>query len=103
VALGSFEQIIAYFFFVAVLFLGLTVVGLFVIRRKPRQTETIILTVGYPFTPIAFLTLQTVMLILLATRNPREAALGSAVVLAGWPVFVLSPKLLGWIRRRRAV
>src|SRR5271156_5804599 len=102
VALGSFEQIIAYFFFVAVLFLGLTVAGLFVIRRKPRQTETIILTVGYPFTPIAFLTLQATMLILLATRNPREAALGSAVVLAGWPVFVLSPKILGWIRRRRA-
>src|SRR5271170_7530141 len=102
VALGSFEQIIAYFFFVAVLFLGLTVAGLFVIRRKPRQAETIILTVGYPFTPIAFLTLQATMLILLATRNPREAALGSAVVLAGWPVFVLSPKILGWIRRRRA-
>ena len=102
VALGSFEQIIAYFFFVAVLFLGLTVVGLFVIRRKAQQAETIILTAGYPFTPIAFLTLQTVMLILLATRNPREAALGSAVVLAGWPVFALSPKILRWIRRRRA-
>lgn len=102
VALGSFEQIIAYFFFVAVLFLGLTVAGLFVIRRKPRQAETIILTAGYPFTPIAFLTLQATMLILLATRNPREAALGSAVVLAGWPVFILSPKILGWIRRRRA-
>jgi basic amino acid/polyamine antiporter, APA family len=102
VASGSFEQIIAYFFFVAVLFLGLTVAGLFVIRRKPRQTETIILTLGYPFTPIAFLTLEVIMLILLATRNPREAAFGSAVVLAGWPVFILSPKILGWIRRRRA-
>jgi basic amino acid/polyamine antiporter, APA family len=103
VALGSFEQIIAYFFFVAVLFLGLTVAGLFIIRRKPRQAETTILTVGYPFTPIAFLTLEVIMLILLATRNPREAALGSVVVLAGWPVFILSPKILGWIRRRRAV
>src|SRR5271154_1936771 len=102
VALGSFEQIIAYFFFVAVLFLGLAVAGLFVIRRKPWQAETIILTAGYPFTPIAFLTLQVTMLILLATRNPREAALGSAVVLAGWPVFILSPKILGWIRNRRA-
>jgi basic amino acid/polyamine antiporter, APA family len=102
VALGSFEQIIAYFFFVAVLFLGLAVAGLFVIRRKPRPAETIVLTMGYPFTPIAFLTLQAIMLILLATRNPREAALGSAVVLAGWPVFVFSPKILGWIRRRRA-
>jgi basic amino acid/polyamine antiporter, APA family len=102
VALGSFEQIIAYFFFVAVLFLGLTVVGLFLIRRKPRQAETIILTAGYPFTPIAFLTLQTIMLILLATRNPWQAALGSAVVLAGWPVFILSPKMLAWIGRRQA-
>src|SRR5271156_4384221 len=101
-SLGSFEQIIAYFFFVAVLFLGLAVAGLFVIRRKPWQAETIILTAGYPFTPIAFLTLQVTMLILLATRNPREAALGSAVVLAGWPVFILSPKILGWIRNRRA-
>jgi APA family basic amino acid/polyamine antiporter len=102
VALGSFEQIIAYFFFVAVLFLALTVAGLFVIRRRPRQAETIILTAGYPFTPIAFLTLEVIMLILLATRNPREAALGSAVVLAGWPVYILSPKILGWIGRRRA-
>src|SRR5271154_568433 len=102
VALGSFEQIIAYFFFVAVLFLRLTGAGLFLIRRKPRQTETIILTAGYPFTPVAFLTLVTIMLILLATRNPREAALGSVVVLAGWPVFILSPKTLAWIRKGRA-
>ncbi|MFZ3218349.1 MAG: amino acid permease [Candidatus Acidiferrales bacterium] len=91
VALGSFEQIIAYFFFVAVVFLGLTVAGLFVIRGKPQQTKSVILTAGYPFTPAAFLALVAVMLILLATRNPREAGLGSAVVLAGWPVY-------GWVR-----
>src|SRR3984957_4935908 len=91
-ALGSFEQIISYFFFVTVLFLGLTVAGLFVIRRKPRQTDTIVLTASYPFTPIAFLALVGMMLILLATRSPREAALGCAVVLAGWPVY-------GWVRQ----
>jgi len=91
-ALGSFEQIISYFFFVTVLFLGLTVAGLFVIRRKPRQTDTVILTAGYPFTPIAFLALVGMMLILLATRSPREAALGCAVVLAGWPVY-------SWVRQ----
>jgi APA family basic amino acid/polyamine antiporter len=91
VALGTFEQIIAYFFFVAVLFLGLTVAGLFIIRRKPQQAESIILTVGYPFTPIAFLVLQGIMLILLASHSLREAALGCAVVLAGWPVY-------SWIR-----
>src|SRR5271155_423857 len=91
-ALGSFEQIISYFFFVTVLFLGLTVAGLFVIRRKPQLTEAIILTAGYPFTPIAFLALIGIMLILLATRHPREAVLGCAVVLAGWPVY-------SWVRQ----
>ena len=90
--LGSFEQIISYFFFVTVLFLGLTVAGLFVIRRKPQQTDTVILTAGYPFTPIAFLALVGIMLILLATRNPGEAALGCLVVLAGWPVY-------SWVRQ----
>jgi APA family basic amino acid/polyamine antiporter len=91
-ALGTFEQIISYFFFVTVLFLGLTVAGLFVIRRKPQQMESIILTAGYPFTPVAFLALIGIMLVLLATRHPREAALGCAVVLAGWPVY-------GWVRQ----
>jgi APA family basic amino acid/polyamine antiporter len=91
-ALGTFEQIISYFFFVTVLFLGLTVAGLFVIRRKPQQTESIILTAGYPFTPIAFLTLIGIMLILLTARHPREATIGCVVVLAGWPVY-------SWVRR----
>jgi basic amino acid/polyamine antiporter, APA family len=91
-AVGSFDQIISYFFFVTVLFLGLTVAGLFVIRRKAKQTETIILTAGYPFTPIAFLALVGIMLILLATHKPSEAALGCAVVLAGWPLY-------SWVRQ----
>jgi basic amino acid/polyamine antiporter, APA family len=93
VALGSFEQIIAYFFFAVVLFLGLTVAGLFVIRRRPAHSASTILTPGYPATPVAFLVLVVVMLVLLAARSPREAALGCAVVAAGWPVY-------SWIRER---
>ncbi|MGA8673588.1 MAG: amino acid permease, partial [Candidatus Acidiferrales bacterium] len=92
VALGSFEQIIAYFFFVTVLFLGITVAGLFVIRRRPAQSASTILTPGYPATPVAFLVLVAVMLVLLAVRSPREAILGCAVVAAGWPVY-------SWIKK----
>ncbi len=94
VALGSFEQIIAYFFFVVVLFLGLTVAGLFVIRHRPAQSGSEILTPGYPVTPVAFLVLVAVMLVLLAIRSPREAALGCVVVAAGSPVY-------SWIRKRQ--
>jgi hypothetical protein len=34
-----------------------------------------------------FLSLTAVLLVLLATRNPREALVGSIVVLAGVPVY----------------
>ena len=87
VAIGSFEQIIAYFFFVVVFFLGLTVTGLFIFRRRPPQSENLILTPGYPITPVVFLILIATMLVLLAMRSPREASLGCIVVLAGWPVY----------------
>ena len=87
VAVGSFEQIIAYFFFVVVFFLGLTVAGLFILRRRPPQSENMILTPGYPVTPVVFLILIVTMLVLLAMRSPREAGLGCIVVLAGWPVY----------------
>lgn len=87
VAIGSFQQIIAYFFFVVVFFLGLTVASLFNLRRRPQKPEEVILTPGYPATPAVFLILIAIMLVLLAMRSPREAALGSAVVLAGWPVY----------------
>jgi APA family basic amino acid/polyamine antiporter len=87
VAVGSFEQIVAYFFFVVIFFLGLTIAGLFMLRRRPAQSESAVLTPGYPLTPLAFLALVAAMLALLAVRSPREAALGCAVVLAGWPVY----------------
>jgi APA family basic amino acid/polyamine antiporter len=87
VALGSFEQIIAYFFFIAVFFLGLTIAGLFTFRRQPLPAENVVLTPGYPVTPIVFLILNVILLVLLAMHSPREAALGCLVVLAGWPVY----------------
>lgn len=87
VAIGSFEQIIAYFFFIVVFFLGLTVASLFIFRRRPPQSQNMILTPGYPITPVVFLILIATMLVLLAMRSPREASLGCLVVLAGWPVY----------------
>jgi basic amino acid/polyamine antiporter, APA family len=89
VVLGNFQQIIAYFIFVAVSFLGLTVAGLFVARERLQETSGKLRTPGYPFTPAAFLALVLLLLVLLAVRSPREAGLGCAAVLAGLPVYEL--------------
>jgi basic amino acid/polyamine antiporter, APA family len=88
VLLGSFNTIVSYFIFVVVLFLALTIVGLFVLRR--RSTANVpYLTPGYPLTPIVFLVLVTVLLVLLGGNNPLQAFAGVAVVSLGLPVYYL--------------
>ena len=89
VVVGNFQQIIAYFIFVAVVFLGLAVAGLFVFRRRPREAGFVILTPGYPATPLAFITLVLLLLGLVALRSPVQTLLGVAVVLVGLPVYSL--------------
>ena len=84
--LGNFQQILGYFVFAAVVFIGLTVAGLFVIRRRGQSPESVILTVGYPWTPLFFLLLMAILLVLLAAHDPKEVLLGCVVVLMGLPV-----------------
>jgi APA family basic amino acid/polyamine antiporter len=88
VALGTFNQIIAYFVFVTVLFVGLTVAGLFRLRRNAPPPAGY-RTWGYPVTPVFFLTLVVLLLALLAGHNPLQAALGVGIVALGAPVYVL--------------
>jgi APA family basic amino acid/polyamine antiporter len=86
VGLGSFNQIISYFIFVVVIFVALTIAALFVLRRKAADRPKY-LTPGYPFTPILFLLLVTLVLFLLGSNNPRQAFLGVGVVALGIPVY----------------
>jgi APA family basic amino acid/polyamine antiporter len=86
VALGSFDQVVAYLIFVTVLFVALTVASLFVLRRRPAPAGAY-RTTGYPVTPLIFLVMVTVLLFLLGSNNPKEAALGIGVLALGWPVY----------------
>lgn len=88
VGLGSFNQIISYFIFVVVIFVALTIAALFVLRRKDADRPKY-LTPGYPFTPILFLLLVTLVLFLLGSNNSRQAFLGVGVVALGIPVYYL--------------
>ena len=88
VAIGSFSQIVSYFVFVAVVFLGLTVAGVFRLRADVPGSARLRVP-GYPYTPLAFLILVALLLVLLAGHNPMQAFLGVAVVIMGIPAFRL--------------
>jgi APA family basic amino acid/polyamine antiporter len=89
VVIGSFQQIIAYFIFVAVVFLALAGAGLFVARIRDKGAAPAFLTPAYPLPAVVFLVLMSALLVLLALHSPREALLGTAVVTAGLPVYTL--------------
>jgi APA family basic amino acid/polyamine antiporter len=88
VLVGTFNDIISYFVFVVILFVALTIVALFKLRRQSTH-EVGYLTPGYPLTPIVFLALLVVLLALLAGNNPKQALLGVAVVSLGLPFYLL--------------
>jgi APA family basic amino acid/polyamine antiporter len=85
---GSFEQIVAYFVFITVTFIALTVAAVYVQRRR-QSTAPPYLTPGYPITPAIFLSLVLVLLVLIGMNNPWQALAGAAVVALGLPVFEL--------------
>lgn len=98
VAAGSFNQIIGYFIFVVVIFIALTVAGLFVLRRK-SSARPAYATPGYPATPIMFLLLVCLLLFLLGSNNPRQSLLGVGVVALGVPVYYVFFQRRGVERR----
>ncbi|HEX8736853.1 MAG TPA: amino acid permease [Pyrinomonadaceae bacterium] len=81
---GNFEQIISYFFFVVVFFIALTVAGLFIIRKRDFDGYK---TPFFPFTPIIFLSLTAVVLLLIFLKNPFQALLGVGIVALGLPIY----------------
>ena len=88
VSVGSFNEIMSYFVFVVIVFLALTVIALFKLRRT-QANHVGYLTPGYPITPAIFLALLVVMLFLLGSDKPKQALLGVAVVSLGLPVYLL--------------
>jgi basic amino acid/polyamine antiporter, APA family len=86
VAFGTFDTIVAYFIFITVAFIALTVGAVFVLTRRDPAFRV----PGHPWPALAFLILVAGLLGLLALNNPLQAMLGVALVAIGIPVYRLT-------------
>lgn len=83
VALGTFDTIVAYFVFITVAFIMLTVASVFTLQRRDPGFHV----PANPWPPLVFLFVGALLLVLLALNSPFQAALGVAIVAAGVPVY----------------
>lgn len=81
---GGFNEILGYFFFVVILFIGLVVAGLIKIRR--RETDGYI-TPLFPMPLVVYLFLTVAVLFFVGMRNPTQTVIGIVVVSLGIPVY----------------
>ncbi|HWE38120.1 MAG TPA: amino acid permease [Isosphaeraceae bacterium] len=80
VAVGTFDQIVAYFVVPTVAFLAAMVASVYVLEGPSTRVP------GYPVTPLLFLVPVAAVLALLALSGPERAAISLGVVALGVPV-----------------
>jgi APA family basic amino acid/polyamine antiporter len=84
---GTYSQLLDYIIFAALLFYVLTVVGLFVLRRRQPQAERPYRAFGYPIIPAIYVLLCTVIMLDLLIVKPLYTWPGLIIVLTGFPVY----------------
>jgi APA family basic amino acid/polyamine antiporter len=86
---GSYSALLTYVTFASLAFNALTVVGLFVLRRRRPNAERPYRTWGYPVTPLLYLIGAGFFIIYIYVGDQRDALYGIGLVLLGLPAYAL--------------
>jgi APA family basic amino acid/polyamine antiporter len=92
---ASFDALLTYIGFTLSIFAGLTVFGVFYLRRKEPELVRPYKVWGYPWTPLTFIGLSAWMVVYTLVDKPAVALAGLLTVLAGLGLY-------GWVRWRQA-
>jgi APA family basic amino acid/polyamine antiporter len=95
---GTYNDLLTMIAFVAVAFYALTVIGIFVLRRKAPGVERPYRAFAYPVLPAIYVLLAVVFCVALIIQSPKYSTGGLIIVLVGIPLYYLAVS-----RRRQAV
>jgi APA family basic amino acid/polyamine antiporter len=91
-----YNQLLEYIIPADLVFYGLMVGAVIVMRRKAPQVERPYRTFGYPVVPIIYILLAALLILDLVYLKPRTSGIGFLIVLTGIPIYLI------W-RRRAAI
>jgi len=83
---GTLAQLVTYTGFAVVLFAGIGVSALFVLRRRDPSTRPFS-AFGYPWAPAIFVAASVAMVANAFWRDPASSLAGLALIAAGLPVY----------------
>jgi APA family basic amino acid/polyamine antiporter len=87
---GSYGDLLDMIAFVAVLFYAVTILGIFILRKKRPDAERPYKAFGYPILPIIYIILALTFCVFLIQMKPKYAGIGFGIVLAGVPLYYLA-------------
>ena len=86
---GSYGQLLDYVIFAVLVFYVLTIVGLFVLRRKQPDAPRPYKAFGYPVLPALYIVMATWICVVLLRYKPQYTWPGLLLVLLGLPVYAV--------------
>jgi APA family basic amino acid/polyamine antiporter len=86
---GTFSQLASYTGFALVLFSGIAVAGLFVLRWREPDAPRPFRAWGYPLAPALFTVMSAAMVVNAVWRDPGPSAAGLLVIGCGVPIYFL--------------
>jgi len=89
---GTLENLITYTVSVEWIFFTLAAAGIFIFRKKLKNTERPYKTFGYPVTPLIFIIINTWFVLNIMINKPLHMIIGFGFLLLGVPLFLYFKK-----------
>ena len=93
---GTFDQLTDMIIFAVFIYYGATTLGVFILRKKMPDATRPYKVWGYPFVPAIMVVFCAALFINTIFTRPREAAIGSVLILTGVPMY-------WWFTRKKKV
>ncbi len=86
---GTYSQLLDYVVFTVLIFYMLTIIGIFILRKRKPGLERPYKTFGYPVLPIVYILLALSISVILIVEKPLFTWPGLIIVLLGIPVYFI--------------
>ena len=84
---GTFNQLITYIIFSSWFFYGMSAGAVIILRNKNPDLKRPYKTPFYPWIPITFIIFAITITVNTILESPRDAAIGTGIILAGLPFY----------------